>query len=286
MPKDKLIETLRSLGMSELEARVYLFLLQESPATGYRIARAIGKATANTYQAVESLERKGLILVEEAGRRLCRAVPCQEMLSRLQRQFQESCRRAEQDLRRIGPAEGDDRVYSLRSREQVDERARAMLESAEEVVVIDAFPGILAGFEADIAATARRGVEVTVKTYASVEIPGVEVVVDRRGLNVVRAWPGQWLNIVVDAAEHMLAFFTSEGNELHQAVWSGSPFLSLMYYGGVTSEIFVDKLATMADAGTGEDEIRSILKVERPPAERELRGRRELMGRFERDNLL
>jgi len=48
-------ELLVPFGFTNLESEIYVFLLGESPATGYRIAQAIGKPAANTYKAIESL---------------------------------------------------------------------------------------------------------------------------------------------------------------------------------------------------------------------------------------
>lgn len=53
------------LGFTGLEADVYTALLAESPTTGYRVAQALGKAVANTYKAIASLEAKRAV----AGRR-------------------------------------------------------------------------------------------------------------------------------------------------------------------------------------------------------------------------
>src|SRR5215470_8119557 len=72
-----------ALGFTAIEASAYAFLVQASPATGYGIARAIGKPVANTYQALQSLRQKGAVLVDGRGRRQWRAVPPGELLARL-----------------------------------------------------------------------------------------------------------------------------------------------------------------------------------------------------------
>src|SRR3974377_860031 len=82
------IHALTDFGFTDLEAEVYVFLLQEWPAPGYRGAHALGKPVANTYKAIESLQNKGAILVDEGANRLCRAVPAEELLSQLERNFQ------------------------------------------------------------------------------------------------------------------------------------------------------------------------------------------------------
>jgi hypothetical protein len=66
------VRHLSTLGFTELEAAVYTFLVESSPATAYRVAQGIGRPVANTYKAVESLQQKGAVLVDETGTRLCR----------------------------------------------------------------------------------------------------------------------------------------------------------------------------------------------------------------------
>lgn len=56
------IQGLTGLGFTQADAEVYVALLRESPATGYRIATVLGKATANTYKALRSLTDKGAVL--------------------------------------------------------------------------------------------------------------------------------------------------------------------------------------------------------------------------------
>ena len=43
MTEPKCVQTLVALGLTALEGEVYTLLLRESPATGYRVAQALGK---------------------------------------------------------------------------------------------------------------------------------------------------------------------------------------------------------------------------------------------------
>src|SRR4051794_30795350 len=110
MPPKSALAALASFGFTDLEAEVYVFLLRESPATAYRVAQAIGKPVANTYKAVESLQAKGAVVVEEGASRMCRAVPAGELLARLEHSFRERKTAAARALASVKRAAGDDRV--------------------------------------------------------------------------------------------------------------------------------------------------------------------------------
>jgi sugar-specific transcriptional regulator TrmB len=232
-------ESLEKLGFSELESLIYCFLLQESPATGYRISHAIGKPTANTYKAIVGLARRGAIVVDDSAGKLCRAVPHSELLDRIGREFSARKDQADRLLSRIRPAAGDDRVYQLLDVEQVLERIRAMLAAAKSIVLADVFPKVLPQIAADLERTARRGVKVVVRVYAPVSLKRVKVLLAPDYDRLLSVWPGEQLNCVVDGEQFILALLGKSMAGVHQAIWSNSTFLSCMQHNGLSAELMM-----------------------------------------------
>lgn len=235
----KTLNALRSLGLSEIEAMVYAYLVSGGPSTGYRISHAIDKPTANTYKAIASLQQWGAVLVDDGDNRLVRAVPPDEWLAGLERRALRQREAARAALASAVRDDGDERVYTLRDRGQVLERARAMLARARMIVVADVFPAPLAALGDDLAAAAARGVRIVVKAYAEVAIAGVEVIAATDSDRALAAWPGQQLSLVVDAEEHLLALFDADLAQVKQAVWSRSAFLSCLQHNHVAMELLV-----------------------------------------------
>lgn len=268
------------LGFTALEESIYTFLLRESPATGYRIAKAIGKPAANTYKAIDTLAQKGAIVLDDGPRRLCRAVPHEELLALLERCFKENVARAERSLSKLPVLSHDDRIYKVSSRDQVLERARSMLERARKIAVLDLFPGPLKALEPDIVRCAERGVDVTVKAYTPVDIAGVRVVKDYMSTSILERWPGQCVNIVIDAIEHLLAFLTPDGADVYQAVWSGSPYLSSTYHGGIHAEIVLDEIGNLLHAGGTMNDVREAFDRFRRPEMLDSPGYEALIGYY------
>jgi len=278
--EDDSIQALAALGFTNLEAEVYTALLKESPSTGYRIAQSLGKAAANTYKAIESLEAKGAVLVDDGASRLCRAVPPDELLANLGRVFADRRDAASRSLARFREAPADDRVYQMRSREQVMERARQMLERATEVVLLDAFPGPLEELRPDVERAVTRGINVAIKVYAPADVAGAEVVAPPRAEAIVARWPGEWVNLVVDGAEHLLAFLAPGGGEVYQAVWSGSAYLSWVYHSAVASELILAALEGRIERGAASDDLRKDLERFQRMKMLEAPGYKALLRRF------
>jgi len=80
---------LEDMGFTALEADIYLHLLQHGATTGYAVAKAIGKAVANTYKGIESLRSKGAVEVSDSDKsRTCRAVPWRTFLDSHKRAYE------------------------------------------------------------------------------------------------------------------------------------------------------------------------------------------------------
>jgi len=253
------VEHLVALGFSELEADVYVFLLRESPATGYRVAQAIGRTAANTYKAIETLEARGAIMVEESESRLCRAVSPRELLSGLEATFMRHRTEAAETLSKVLTDSSDDRVYQLKTPTQVFERCRTILADARQVVLVDVFPKPLAELQSAIAQAIARGVRVAILAYEPVELPGATVVLNHQAPVVRSRWAGHWVNIAADSAQHVNALLTPDLSDVVHATWSASAFLSHLYHCGLLGELAMSAAHAALRAGGGPEAIARVL---------------------------
>lgn len=256
-------DVLTRIGFTSLEAEIYVALLEESPLTGYRIAQILGKPAANIYKAIEALERKGAVVVDTTESRLCRAVPPDEVLAHIERQFRTARDEAAAALAELRGSTRDERIYQLRSVEHVFERARRMIDSAQQVVLVDAFPRALEAIRAALSAAAQRGAVVVATVYEDVKIEGVTVIVQARGEEMRTRWPGEWLNVTVDGNETLLALLTRDAAGVQQATWSGSAFLAAILHSGISAEAMLADLETRL-GHVDPDALRETIDAHRP----------------------
>ncbi|WP_420480114.1 TrmB family transcriptional regulator [Brevundimonas sp. FT23028] len=242
---------LAALGFTELEARTYCALLAEGPATGYRLAKRIGKAPPNIYQALATLTQKAAVLVDETEPRTFRAARPGELLAVLGGSFAARSDEAQRRLAELARPVADDRLYQITDPAQVLERARTMLAEAREIVLFDLFDTPLAVLRPDLEACAAREVTVAGLVYGAPEpLPGVTM---RRATGAAEAqtrWPGLQLSLVVDAAEHLVALLAPGMKGVRRAIWSDSAYLSCLQHSGLSAEIRLTAL-TAADPLAG-----------------------------------
>ncbi len=270
------LQALQDLGLNQLEAEIYLFLLPQPPMTAYRVAKHLGKPAANVYKAIDVLARKGAVLLDDGDSRTCRAIPAKDFLRRAQRDFSDVASRAQAHLASIETAPLDERVYRLETTEQVFLRCREMAESATRVLVVDAFPLTLNRIRDWLEAAAARGVAVHVEAYEPVEIRGADVIVVPMGDRPVQLWRSQQLNIVSDGRENLMALLDRTGAAVLQAYWSNSLYLSCLHHAGRLCEQTI--LRALAADKAGGNPI-AILRAHPFFLESDVPGQKELMQR-------
>ncbi len=268
---ERSVESLTVLGFSDLEARLYLHFAANGADTAYAAAKAVGKAVANSYKAVESLERKGAVEATDGEPRMVRATPPGELMKRLRAGFERSAVAAEAELARIEPGGVDERVYQLRSAELVLERSRELIANAERAVAVDLFPEVAAELGPELIAAAERGVSVAALVYEPIDLPGCTRVVHTEGGTVTRLIEAQHLLVsadaervvlgLVDAPEHVRGVgvrWAREGG-VRQAIFTASPFIAWHLHDNFHHQLFTYAVReTLADEREVLDRLRSV----------------------------
>lgn len=255
-------KSLESLGLTSLEAEVYEFLVHASPATGYRIAQAIGKSVGMIYKVVESLEAKGAAMSADDGEsRVIRAVPVSDFVGRVRQEIEEACAAAEQGLVAESEPVPDDRLYRLTSREQVLQRAMAMLAQAERFTILTATPRPAAALIENLAEAAGRGVRVALKAFSAVRAAGVDVRLDPRGESAVSSAPGEWMTLTVDGRDVLVALFEHGTGVLHEAYWTQNPLVTWMMYTGLAADFAMADIREALAGGATAEQIKGRIEA-------------------------
>jgi len=276
------LQPLVQLGFTHLEAEIYAFLVENSPATGYGIAKGISKPTANTYKALESLSHKGAVVIDDDQTRFFRAVAVEELLDGFERQFDSVRNRALEELKKLKSSPRDERVYQLHTTHLVFSRYRKMLSECERVVMLDLFPVALRELRQDILAAAKRRVKITVKVYEPCQLKGVKVVMEENREAILKKWPGQWANGFFDGEQYLLAFLSKDGRQVRQAIWSNNQYLAWTYYQGFIHELMVSELVAGLKANLEIPELKRITRKYRKYLKLEATGYKDAASFFDR----
>lgn len=158
-----LLNDLTAIGFTEYEAKVYLALLRESPATGYQLGKAAGIPRSMVYEALGRLHTRGAILkTEERRAALYRPLPPDALLDGYEQEHQRLMHNLRDSLMALYTAPEEERVWSISGRKAMLTYAIQMLQQAEREIWLVLADPELDALRAEILAAYEREVSVNV----------------------------------------------------------------------------------------------------------------------------
>jgi sugar-specific transcriptional regulator TrmB len=133
----ELISSLTAIGFTEYEARVYLALLADYPATGYQLSKNAGIPRSMVYEALGRLHTRGAVLrSEETRATLYRPVPPDSLLDRYERERRLLVYELRASLRQRYNAVEEDHLWSLTGRSSVMPYAVNLVQTASKELMM------------------------------------------------------------------------------------------------------------------------------------------------------
>ncbi len=155
----KLLEHLAELGMTEYEAKVYLALLGENPATGYQLSKASGVPRSMVYEALGRLEARGAALKsEEEKATLYRPVAPALLLDRYEREARERAAILRSGLTPLYNAEQSGRLWNFSGRREALAYAGELIDGAQQELMLALSDADVQALRERLEQAHRRGV--------------------------------------------------------------------------------------------------------------------------------
>lgn len=229
MSDDDAVEALTDLGLSTYEARVFVALVRLGSGTARDVAGVADVPRSQVYSAVDDLERRGFVSVQQASPQVFHPVSLAEARSQLDRRFERrrdaAFERLESLERLSDRGEQSEDVWSITGETAVVERTAGLARDAERVVIYggpdldDPDPELVAAFES----LAERGVQVVVVAEHGARTSDVWATLD--GAAVVRLPPESGGNeyaqrVLIADFEVFLLSVRGHDDAGETAVWS------------------------------------------------------------------
>jgi len=134
------VESLKSLGLSEYESKVFIALQRLGVGTARDVYRLTDVPRSQVYGAAETLEERGLVEIQQSKPMEYRPVTLEEARDRLQERFEREQTIAFDYLDRAreeSPRSDEERedFWTVKGRDTIDSRIEDLLDEAEERVV-------------------------------------------------------------------------------------------------------------------------------------------------------
>jgi Cd2+/Zn2+-exporting ATPase len=234
------LAALTQIGFTEYEAKVYLALLADFPATGYQISKRSSVPRSMVYETLSRLHARGAVMetVEERAT-YYRPVPPDVLLDRHQAELATLMGGLRQGLERLYAARPEDSVWSISGRRTILAYARQMIaRSAQELYLVLADPDA-EELRPEVLAACARGVAVNTLLTGQSELPCGQVLrhppleSQIQGLTTI-------LLVLADSGEVLIA---NQGQEMSATITRNANLL-LIARQFVWMELFTQRIYT------------------------------------------
>lgn len=264
---ENLANMLREIGLNELEARIYIWLLQQDRSTGYKIATGIDKPVANTYKALKSLEQKGAVISDNStGKKNYETIPAEQLLQKMENEFSRKKEEIISEVSKLNSRQSVGGIYELNSIDLVYETASQLIDGARSSLAMDCYPAPYQHIKEALDAVDTDKVMILKHKYDYELVEGTYRPKKRRSDLTLSELRGQWMILIRDAKEALIAFFSVDGKDLLHSIWIRDPFISLILYNGLTVENNLIEMFDVIydDSDNKIDRIRKVVRSFQP----------------------
>lgn len=233
----KIVTLLNQVGLNDLEANIYIWLMQNKKSTGYKVAKGLNKPVANTYKALNSLEEKGAVICDDSlNKKYYENLPIKEFLNKKENEFKQTRNLIQKEIEKIDSEKTTGGIYRINSKELVYEKAISLIATTEDKLLIDSFPVPLKRLKKRIENEKVGKKKFYLKSYDDESVENVHQIRAINGKQVLRLFKGQWLIMIRDTEESLIAFFDRKGDRLIHCVWIKDVFISYILFNGSVNE--------------------------------------------------
>ncbi|KEQ22474.1 TrmB family transcriptional regulator [Paenibacillus tyrfis] len=173
-----MIDELRKIGLSDLEARCYIVLHEEPKISGYEVAKKVSVSRTNVYAALRSLTDKGMCRVIETEPVLYDAVPIEQVVRLLHTEFEQTTRLLLEQLH--SPPRTSPSFYSWQGDKAIETAIRRLVSNADKSIIVDIWSEDIHWVEEPLMEAEKRGLAVILITIGECHTRLKNVLVHKR----------------------------------------------------------------------------------------------------------
>jgi sugar-specific transcriptional regulator TrmB len=166
---EELVSLFKSFGITEYEAKVYISLLAQHPASAYTISQNSQVPHSRVYDVTRRLISRGIVASTSTKPEMFSPLSPRELVDKLQREYRHYTAELEKHLKEFDFHSDFDPVWNLTDPEKVFETTIRIIDEAQETIYIGLWEQEFRRLEKPLRAAHERGVIIFILLYGSAE---------------------------------------------------------------------------------------------------------------------
>ena len=214
-----ILSKMTGLGLSEYEAKTYLSLLRESPATAYEIGKHSGVPTSKIYPILKRLTDKGMISTVD-DRKTKKYVPMDpdDFLNKHKSMTDRTVESLRKDLLNIQDTINLSSVWNITEYDYLMEKARSIIMNASGKVLISVWKEEFEQLEEPMRDALKRKVQVVTVHFGPTKIKPGQVYQHPIEDTIYQEKNGRGIVVVADSKEVLMGTILKYGRV--EGAWS------------------------------------------------------------------
>jgi sugar-specific transcriptional regulator TrmB len=235
---DNLIDKLKELGLNSYEAKVYLALLKQNPATGYEISKESGVPQARAYDTLKALEANNIVVAMDGKPVTYTPISPSELLDRWEKSFKGSLQYLRETLPSLSN-ETAEPVINLLGNEALFKHALDMINGAQQSLFVQIWREEAEHLASAFKAAADRGVNVRIVGYDGFKVDGLEIFQHEYSDAIHETYGFRWFILSADDQEGLIGTISINGDRQPKAIITKNPGIVLLIKEYVMHDIFI-----------------------------------------------
>ncbi|MEL6822719.1 MAG: helix-turn-helix domain-containing protein, partial [Calditrichota bacterium] len=164
-------QKMTELGFTLYEAKAYVCLLQNHPATRYEISKKSGVPRSAIYDVIHRLEEAGAVNVISRNPEKYMPLPPEQFTELLENRYNEKIRKFYDSVAGLNVNLEMGNLWDITGYENLLIKAREMIEGAETELYLSAWMREVSELEAELRKAEKRGVKVVL--FSLTELPEI-----------------------------------------------------------------------------------------------------------------
>ncbi|HEY9744892.1 MAG TPA: helix-turn-helix domain-containing protein [Oculatellaceae cyanobacterium] len=235
---DNLVDKLKELGLNSYEAKVYLALLRQNPATGYEISKESGVPQARAYDTLKALEANNIVVAMGGKPVTYTPISPHELLDRWERSFRGSVNYLREALPSLAN-ETVEPIVNLRGKEALFKHALDMINNAQHSLFVQIWREDAQYLASAFQEAKKRGVIIRMVGYDDCNIEGVDIFQHERADAIQQAYGLRWFILSADDKEGLVGTISNAEDRQPQAIITKNPGIVLLIKEFIVHDIFI-----------------------------------------------
>lgn len=165
---DKISQKMCELGFTSYEAKAYVSLLQQYPATRYELSKNSGVPRSAIYDVINRLESYGAVSVISTQPEKYVPLPPEQFLRMLEQRFSQKIEVFRKSLSEIKIKMEPEQLWNLSGYQNLVSKAREMIQNAQESVYLSAWRSEVLELEKYLKEAEDRKIKVVIFSFTQI----------------------------------------------------------------------------------------------------------------------